>query len=70
MTTIYAGTAFNQVLAFNTAKPPKDRKVYGAMSRDPVVSVSSYINNGVIYATSKAIHVVKKNGSNCQILRL
>ena len=70
MTTIYAGTAYNQVLTFNSSKPPKDRKVYGAMSRDPVLSVSSYTNGGVTYATSKAIHIARRDGSNREILRL
>lgn len=65
MAQIYAGTAFGQVIGLHSEDRKKEKNVYGAMKRDPVVQVSHYAPTGMtFYATNKSVNSVRRGQSN------
>ena len=68
MTKIWAGTAFNQVIHFQSEDKQKKRSILGAMSREPVIEVShSDELELTVYATSKTITSSRKENAREEV---
>ena len=63
MTYIYAGTAYNQVIAFASDDKKKHKTIYGPMAREIVNFISLDFNeNRMFYSTSRHINLALESG--------
>lgn len=56
MPIILAGTGYNQVITFNPEEKRKQKVVFGALNRQPVISIAQNPYSGlIVYASAKHV---------------